>query len=168
MENHCRHLLLSMTPTIRIATVNDLPTLLKFEQGVIEVERPFNPTIKEQKIIYYDLEQLISSKNSEVFVIEIDKTIVASGYAQIKGDRPYLKHKKQGYLGFMFVDPNNRGKGLNKIIIHALLKWCKSREVHEIKLDVYNDNISAIKAYEKVGFNKHMINMRMNIEDINF
>lgn len=155
-----------MKTLLRIATLNDLPTLLKFEQGVIEAERPFNPTLKDGKINYYNISELINNDESEVFVAEIDGNIVASGYAKIKTDRPYLKHSKQGYLGFMFVDDNYRGQGLNRLINNALFKWCKSRNVFEIKLDVYNDNISAIKAYEKVGFKKHMINMRLNIKDM--
>ncbi|GAA4232695.1 GNAT family N-acetyltransferase [Postechiella marina] len=155
-----------MKTILRIATLDDLPTLLNFEQGVIEAERPFNPTLKEGKINYYNINELIKNDESEVFVAEVGGKIVASGYAKIKTDRPYLKHSKQGYLGFMFVDDNYRGQGLNKLINNALFKWCKSRNVFEIRLDVYNNNIPAIKAYEKVGFKKHMINMRLNIKDM--
>jgi len=152
--------------TVRIATLEDLPTLLHFEQGIIKAERPMDPTIKDGSISYYDIAELITSKNSDVYVVEIDDKIVASGYAKIKEDRHYLKHDNQGYLGFMFVPKTERGKGLNKLIVDALLKWCKARQIHEIRLDVYDQNPSAIRAYEKVGFKKHMINMRLNLEDL--
>ena len=39
-----------MLPIVRKATLDDLPTLLLFEQGVIEAERPFDPTIKSGDI----------------------------------------------------------------------------------------------------------------------
>lgn len=156
-----------MEPIIRIATLDDLPTLLQFEQGVIEVERPFNPTLKEGDINYYSIPDLINNEESDVYVAEIDCKIVACGYAKVKTDKPYLKHKRQGYLGFMFVDSNYRGQGLNKLINNALFKWCKSRNVFEIRLDVYDGNGAAIKAYEKVGFKKHLINMRLDIENLN-
>jgi RimJ/RimL family protein N-acetyltransferase len=149
----------------RKATLKDLPTLLKFEQGVIEAERPLDPTIKDGKINYYDISDLITNKNSAVFVVEINNDIVASGYVKIKDDKHYLKHKKQGYLGFMFVPETKRGKGLNQLIIDALLNWCKEKNIFEIRLDVYEDNLPAIRAYEKVGFKKHMINMRFNLKD---
>jgi len=152
--------------TVRKATLEDLPTLLHFEQGIIKAERPMDPTIKDGSISYYDIAELITSKNSDVYVVEIDDKIVASGYAKIKEDRHYLKHDNQGYLGFMFVPKTERGKGLNKLIVDALLKWCKARQIHEIRLDVYDQNPSAIRAYEKVGFKKHMINMRLNLEDL--
>ena len=168
MVNFNLYLIKLMKPIVRKATLNDLPTLLQFEQGVIKAERPFDPTIKEEKINYYDISELILNDESDVFVVEIDNQIMASGYAKIKDDRHYLKHSKQGYLGFMFVPKAQRGQGLNKLIVDALLRWCKNRHIFEIRLDVYNDNTPAIKAYEKVGFKKHMINMRLDIEDLEF
>ncbi len=154
-----------MSYITRKANLKDLPILLDFEQGVIEAERPFDPTIKEGNINYYNIADLINNDDSEVFVVEKDQHIVASGYVKIKEDRHYLKHDKIGYLGFMFVLKEYRGLELNKLIIHELLNWCKERNIFEIRLDVYNDNLPAIKAYEKIGFNKHMINMRLNIKD---
>ena len=151
---------------VRKATLDDLPQLLKFEKGLIEAERPMDPTIKSGNISYYDISLFIKNDNSDVYVVELDGEILASGYAKIKEDRHYLKHKHQGYLGFMFVPNDHRGKGLNKLIIDALLKWCKSRNIYEIRLDVYDNNPSAIRAYEKAGFKKHLINMRLNIEDV--
>jgi len=157
-----------MNYTTRKATLADLPTLLDFEQGVINAERPMDPTIKDGNIYYYDIPELITSNESDVFVVEIDNQIVASGYAKIKGDRHYLKHSRIGYLGFMFVPENYRGKELNKLIVDVLLKWCKERNIFEIRLDVYDENPSAIRAYEKVGFKKHMISMRLDIKDLDF
>ena len=151
---------------IRKANLEDLPVLLELEQGLIAVERPMDPTIKEGKISYYDLEGFVSANDTEVLVAEHDGKIVASGYARIKGDRHYLKHKKQAYLGFMFVVEEHRGKELNKLILDTLFIWCKNKGVFELRLDVYEDNVPAIRAYQKVGFKKHMINMRMNIENL--
>ena len=151
----------------RKATLKDLPTLLEFEQELIKVERPMDPTIKDRKISYYDIETFIKSEDSEVYIVELNNEIVASGYAKIKDDSKYLKHKKIGHLGFMFVPEKHRGNGYNKLIIDSLLNWCKMRNIFEIRLDVYETNPYAIRAYEKVGFKKHMIKMRLNLQDFN-
>lgn len=155
-----------MQPIVRKATLNDVSVLLSFEQGLIEAERPMDITIKKEHVSYYDVSKFIKDDDSELFVVELNDEIVASGYAKIKDDRHYLKHDKQGYLGFMFVPESHRGNGYNKLIMDALLKWCKSKNIHEIRLDVYEDNPSAIRAYEKVGFKKHLINMRLDIGDL--
>jgi len=152
--------------TIRKAILEDLPLLLEFEQLLIKTERPMDPTLKEGKISYYDIGAFIQQKDTEVLIVETNSMIVASGYAQIKTDRHYLKHELQGYLGFMYVDEAHRGQGLNKLLINALIQWCQERNVDEIRLDVYQDNPSAIKAYEKAGFKKHLITMRLDAKDI--
>ena len=154
-----------MTPIVRKATLEDLPVLMEFMDGLVNAERPMDPTIKEGKVIYYDLSKIMANKESDLYVVELNNELVASGYAKIKDDRPYLKHKKQGYLGFMFVPEKHRGNGYNKLIMDALLKWCEDRNIFEIRLDVYDDNPSAIRAYEKAGLKKHLITMRMNLKD---
>ena len=151
------------TLNIRKAHLNDLPKLLEFEQGIITAERPFDPTLKEEKIHYYDIEKMISAPHIEVLVAEIDSKIIGSGYARIEAAKPYLNHKSYAYLGFMYTEGNHRGKGVNARIIDALKDWCRSQEISELRLDVYNDNSPAIKAYEKVGFKKHLLNMRMGL-----
>jgi GNAT superfamily N-acetyltransferase len=65
----------------------------------------------------------------------------------------------------MFVHPDYRGKGVNKKIMDVLKKWALSQNVKELRLQVYCDNVSAIKAYEKIGFSKHMIEMRCNLDE---
>ena len=154
-----------MSPVLRVANLDDLPILLEFEQRLIKAERPMDPSINDGNISYYDISEMIIATNSEVFVVELDHEVVASGYAKIIDDRPYLKHKKQGYLGFMFVPEEHRGKGLNKLILDALIDWCKARNVFEIRLDVYDVNETAIKAYKKSGFRNYLLNMRYDIED---
>jgi GNAT superfamily N-acetyltransferase len=150
---------------VRKARLEDLPVLLEFEQGLIEAERPMDPTIREGKISYYDIGEFIRSEEAEVLVVEEDGKILASGYARIKPDRHYLKHERMGYLGFMFVPEEQRGKGLNGLIIEKLIDWCRDQGLNEIRLDVYNVNDPAIRAYEKAGFKKHLITMRLNTDE---
>ncbi|MFV8373904.1 GNAT family N-acetyltransferase [Flavobacterium sp. LB1P62] len=149
--------------TIRKAHPNDLEKLLEFEQGIIIAERPFDATLKEGKIHYYDIEKMISAVDVKLLVAEIDSQLIGSGYARIETAKPYLNHETYAYLGFMYTDENHRGKGVNSIIIEALKGWCRSKDISELRLDVYNDNNPAIKAYKKVGFKKHLINMRMGL-----
>jgi GNAT superfamily N-acetyltransferase len=148
---------------IRKAIPEDLSILLEFEQGIIAAERPFDPTLKEGEISYYDLKKMITAHDVEVVVAVLNDQIIGSGYARIENAKSYLNHELFAYLGFMYTHPDHRGKGVNKQIIEALSNWILSQGIFEIRLDVYNDNPSAIKAYEKVGFKKHLINMRLGI-----
>ena len=148
---------------IRPATLADMDTLLRFEQGVITAERPFDPTLKDEHINYYDLVGLIERDDVELLVAELDGKLIGSGYARIEESKIYLKHPKHAYLGFMYVEPEHRGKGVNQKIIAALKAWASTQNVIEYRLQVYYDNLPAIKAYEKIGFSKLMIKMRSDV-----
>ena len=146
----------------REATEQDLEILLQFEQGIVAAERPFNSTLIEGEIHYYDLKHLIQSPDATVIVTEKNDEIVASGYALIKkSEKYYNQFEKYSYLGFMYVKPEHRGKGINKVITDELISWSKSRGISEVRLDVYAQNESAIKAYEKAGFEPHLLTMRL-------
>lgn len=149
---------------IRKAELKDLDTLLKFEQGVISAERPFDPTLKTGHTNYYDIEKMIAATHIELLVAELNNELIGSGYARIETAKPYLQHTQHAYLGFMYVEPQHRGKGVNKMIMDALAAWSLSQNITELRLDVYGANEPAIKAYEKFGFAKHMIAMRMGLK----
>jgi len=148
---------------IRPARHTDLDALYRFEQGVITAERPFDPTLKADPIHYYDLSAMIDAHEVNLVVAESAEGLIGSGYARIEPSKPYLRHPLHAYLGFMYVEPAHRGKGINRMIIDALKAWALSRNITELRLDVYHANDSAIQAYEKAGFSQHMINMRLGI-----
>ena len=150
---------------IRKASLDDLEQLMVFEQDLIKAERPFDSTLKPDPIKYYDLKSLLTSPLAEVVVAESDNKIIASGYARIDKSKPFLKHSQHAYLGFMYVVPEYRGQGINKKIMDVLKDWAVSQNITEFSLEVYYDNISAIKAYEKIGFSRYILEMRYNLDD---
>jgi ribosomal protein S18 acetylase RimI-like enzyme len=150
---------------VRRATTADLESLLRFEQGVVNAERPFDCTLREGPIQYYDLSQILNSENAHFVVAESGPQIVGCGFARIQSAKPYLKHRLQAYLGLMYVDLAYRGDAINGKIIDSLKQWCRSRNIDEMRLEVYHDNLAAVRAYEKAGFSKLMVEMRMRSSD---
>jgi RimJ/RimL family protein N-acetyltransferase len=151
--------------TIREARLQDLAVLHQFKQALVDSERPFDSTLKPGPLYYYDIAGLIAADHAGIFVAETDSEIISCGYARIDNSKPYLKHQQYAHLGFMYVVPHHRGKGVNKLIIDALKEWSRQRGIMEIRLEVYAANTAALKAYEKVGFAGHMLTMRMNLNE---
>lgn len=147
----------------RPATNTDLPQLNEFLQSLVEAERPFDPTLKEGEIFYYSIQDLIEDTATEVLVIEENNEIIGCGYAQIRSAKSYKNYELFGYLGFMYVKPEFRGRGLNNLLIDELKKWILSKGITEVRLEVYSYNEAAIRAYEKAGFKKIMTEMRFEI-----
>ena len=149
---------------IRPAGQDDLDLLLEFEKAMIEAERPFDATIKRGPTKYYDLPALIASPDAEIVVAELGGRTIASGYARIEAAEQYYAYTHHSYLGFMYVVPEHRGKGVNKLVLNALLDWSRRRGVNDIRLEVYTENAAAIRAYEKAGFESTILTMRMSLD----
>jgi ribosomal protein S18 acetylase RimI-like enzyme len=149
---------------VREARIDDYDSLAAFEQKVINAERPYNASLKEKDAYYYDIEKLISDRDSRLVVGVVSGDIIASGYVQIRHSKPALDHDNHGYLGFMYVAEEYRGLGLNKAILEDLVSWGQQRGVTDFYLDVYAENSSAVRAYEKFGFRGSLLEMKLNLE----
>ena len=150
---------------VRSARRDDLPQLLTFEQGIIRSERPYDHTLKPDPISYYDISEMITSDDAEVAVAELEGSLIGSGYAMRKPSRHYVTPSEHAYIGFLYVSPEHRGKGVNKLVLDHLFAWAKRNDLPEIHLTVYPDNASAVRAYEKVGFAPYILEMRMNLDE---
>lgn len=148
---------------IRPATPADLTTLLAFEQALIAYERPMAPNLKTEHFHYYDLATYVDDPNVCLLVAEFEGVLVGSGYALIRVSPTYKTPDKFVYLGFMYVVPDYRGKGIIQKIIAHLIQWGEEKGLSEFQLDVYAQNESAVKAYQKIGFSEDLLKMRRNI-----
>ena len=148
---------------IRKAIETEIDILLSFEKAIIEAERPFDNTLKEGEIHYYNLIELMRSRRAEVLVAVVDHEIVGSGYAKTLPAEPYLKFTEYAYLGFMYVKPEFRGQGINQKILQGLMDWAKSQNLTEVRLQVYDENTIAKNAYLKAGFRPNLLEMRLEI-----
>lgn len=150
---------------LRDAVLDDLHILKEFEQEIIKAERPFDATIRPDPVNYYDLEDYVMRDDVKVVVAEVNGELVASGYALKKKARHYLDHEYYGYLGFMFTKTEYRGKGINARITENLKDWCKKQGLTEVRLTVYQDNVAAVHAYKKCGFDSHLNEMRLRLKN---
>ena len=151
------------TIALREASLGDLETLLAFEQGVIEAERPLDPFLKEGVIHYYNIPAIITSEKAHFIVAICKNELVGCGYVRIESSREYQKNSMHGYIGFIYVKPNFRGKRISTLVIESLKAWAVNKELKELRLDVYSNNPSAIKSYARFGFVKSLVNMRIDI-----
>ena len=158
---------------LRAATSEDVASLRELEQSVVQAERPFDNTIHPTDATYYKIDKLIAENVSHLLVVEDrqSKRVLASGYVQVRTSKEYKIHALHGYLGFMFVDPILRGKGVNQVVVSALMEWAaEQHNVTHFYLDVYSLNHSAVRAYQKAGFVELLSQMTLcreseNVED---
>ncbi len=146
---------------IRKATTEDLPVLLELEQGIIDSERPYDPYIRDDDVIYYDIHKLITGSDSIVAVVETDDRIVGCGYAQVRNSKACLTHDQHCYLGFIYLLPEYRGKSIGQEILSFLKSWGVEKGLQHFQLGVYSDIRGALRAYEKIGFKSISVVMEL-------
>lgn len=149
--------------SIRPATLHDLKTLLKFEQGVIIAERPLDTFLGTGDLHYYNIPELITAQNTHFVVAVSNQELVACGYVKLEDSKHYHKNSKHGYIGFIFVKPSFRGQKISRLILNNLKEWSNKKDLKELRLDVYSNNSTALKAYKHFGFVKSLVNMKMDI-----
>lgn len=157
-----------MTIHFREATLSDEQALKDCLQQIVAAERPMDSCLKEGHIEYYDPLLFVENENSNVIVAEVNHsdsqtspTIIGCGAAQIKPTKDYYHYSEVLYLAMMYVHQQYRGKGINGEIIQQLLAWGKAKGVEKASLTVYPQNPSAIKAYQKLGFEPALLEMRL-------
>ncbi len=146
---------------IRRATLSDLEILRRFEQGIIAAERPFDPTIRKGPVTYYDIEALIASAETFVAIAESGGEAIGCGFVRSAPSRSFTEPAFHAYVGLMFVAAEHRGKGVSKLILDALKDWARANGLTEMRLEVYPENASAVRAYEAAGFAPYMLEMRL-------
>lgn len=67
-----------------------------------------------------------------------------------KGESPKTKHS--AYIWGVYIRPEWRGLHLAETLIETCNEWAKVREVDIVKLGVITTNASAMRCYERCGF----------------
>jgi hypothetical protein len=64
--------------------MTDLPVLERFQQGVVSAERPYDPTLREGPVRYYDIGEMLSRGDVSFLVAESQARVIGCGFAQIE------------------------------------------------------------------------------------
>ena len=94
------------------------------------------------------LQETLTNKNVFAFKIVENSKNSPIGHAEI-----FIKDNSFALARILIGDKKMRGKGLGKIIVDKLLEFgFNNFDKNTAELNVFDWNVSAIKCYEKVGF----------------
>jgi len=149
---------------IRQAGMPDLDILKDFQSKLVEFERPFDPTIKEGHAEYYNLENKLKSSNVLFLIAESGGKPAGCGFGEIMKSVKWSRHKYKGFVSMMFVEEEFRGKGIGGMIVERIVEWFRKKKIKDVRLQAYEENEAAVKAYMKSGFKSHIIEMRLELD----
>jgi len=144
---------------VRKATVDDLETLIKFTaQEAIEAEGIEKIPGTLEKGIKAALED--NSKSINWVIVDVNNIPF--------GNVSALKEWSDWNAGYywwiqsMYILPSVRGKGYIQFLLEAVKGEMKKVNALELRLYVHNSNKKAIRAYEKIGFEKSEYEIMIN------
>ncbi len=150
-----------MSLILRLAKLSDLNILNNFQQQLVNHEKPFDSGIPTKGAIeYYNINELIKDDNSYFLVAEIDSKLVGCAFGQIRKNIDWAVNKQYGYIGLMFVDEKHRRQKIGKLIVNAIIQWFKTKQISDIRLKVYEKNVSAVNEYRKYGFKDFILELQ--------
>lgn len=132
---------------IRLATPEDVPTILTFIQGLAEYEK-----LADQVVATEDkLKQTLfgDKRYAEVVIAEYNQQ--AAGFALFFHNYSTFLAKPGIYLEDLFVLPDFRGKGLGKVLLSYLAKLAVERDCGRLEWSVLDWNQPAIDFYQAQG-----------------
>ena len=150
-----------MNLKVRKAITSDIKIIEQFQDNLVNFERILDKRIKNGKVSYYNIKNLVKSRNAHFVVCESGKKIIGCGFGEIRKEPEWSTDREFGYVGLMFVDEKFRSAGAGKIIISEIILWLQSKNIKEIRLKVYDKNENAVAFYKKSGFKNFVIEMRL-------
>lgn len=132
---------------IRAAEPKDAEEIITMVKQVMKETGFFPHTAEEFNItVYNEIEYM---KSTALFLLaEIDGKIVGSATL----DRSELKKLKHNVTFGITILKEYCGLGIGSILMEKVIEWTKSEGIEKIELEVFENNISAIKLYNKFGF----------------
>ena len=133
--------------TLRLATEQDVPTILAFINGLADYEK-----LADQVVATEDkLKQTLfgDKRYAEVVIAEYNQQ--AAGFALFFHNYSTFLAKPGIYLEDLFVLPDFRGKGLGKVLLSYLAKLAVERDCGRLEWSVLDWNQPAIDFYQAQG-----------------
>ena len=132
--------------TIRVADLQDLNSLAT----LFEKYRKFYRKAPDYNNSRCFLEERMTLNESIIYVAELEDELI--GFTQLYPIFSSTNLKKAWLLNDLFVNDNQRGKGISKKLIQKAQELAKDTNAHGIMLETEKTNDIGNRLYPKAGF----------------
>ncbi len=141
---------------IRKAKVSDIPALQELLQQILLVHHQARPDIfkaKGSKFSNEELEKILGQESTPIFVFESEsREILGHLFCSIKEpSSPVLNPIKTLFIEDLCVDEKARGQKVGKQLYHFAEDYARKIGCYNLTLNVWNDNVGALRFYERLG-----------------
>lgn len=103
---------------------------------------------------------LINNPNSPVFVyVSEDNVILGHLFVQLKENGNHMRPHKTLYIDDVCVDKQSRGQKIGEQLMAFAEEFAKKENCYNLTLNVWSDNLGAVKFYEHQGLKTRELTM---------
>lgn len=152
-------------PTIRPATIADLPALGRLGALLVAVHHDFDPdrffaaTPDTESAYAAFLKRELGRAAAIVLVAEKSGAVVGYAYAGIEGTDFMALRGPAGILYDLIVDPATRGEGIGPKLLDAMVAALRARGAPRVILSAADRNQAAQRLFAASGFRRTMVEM---------
>lgn len=151
---------------IRRAQECDIPVIDKLLYEVLKVHSDARPDLFKagtKKYTDEEIKRILADEKTPVFVAEKDGDVV--GYAfcvhQQYVNNNNMTDVKTLYIDDLCVDEAARGAHIGKALYEYVVGYAKAQGYYNVTLNVWADNVNAVKFYERIGLKIQKIGMEV-------
>jgi ribosomal protein S18 acetylase RimI-like enzyme len=158
-------------PIVRRATPADLPRIGRLGALLVEEHYDFDPkrflaarpgtpggyaSFMSTQLEDPDVAVLVADDNGDV---------IGYAFAAVEGYDYMALRGPAGVLHDIIVDPEQRGRGVGRLLLDATLAFFTSRGVPRVVLSTAEQNEGAQRLFASKGFRRTMVEMTLELDD---
>ena len=157
--------------TIRPAAATDLPTIGILGALMVRLHHDFDPlrfipaTPQTEKGYGSYIGTQLEKPDVVVLVAEREGKVLGYTYAAVEGYDYMTLRGPAGVLNDIVVDPQERGRGIGRLLLDATCAALATRGAPRVLLSTAEQNEVAQRLFARAGFRRTMIEMTRELDD---
>ena len=152
-----------MRTTFRIATIDDLPSIVRMlaDDFLGQQREDLSEPLNENYIKAF--REIEADPNNELIVAELDGKIIGTLHLVVTPSLSY-KGSQRSIVESVRVDSEFRGKGIGREMMLWAIERAKEKGCASMHLTSHKDREDAHRFYEKLGFGKSHVGMKLTLK----
>jgi ribosomal protein S18 acetylase RimI-like enzyme len=146
-----------MTVVVRTVRESDAPGMyrawLAMREYNASLDHRIVPVPVSEAEFVAGLRETLGRPSSTAFIAEDGKTIVGFLSAGIEAGLPDRLPERHATIGYVYVDPEHRRKGVGRQLFEALAGWARAHDgVSHVEMTVLSGDAEAVGFWRSIGF----------------
>ena len=146
---------------IKKATVKDVALISIFMSEQANDERKFLGNLdKKGKFSFYsakEIKKILSSPHCCLLIAQLNGKPIGCGLAKIEKTEGWVKYRRRGHLGMLYVHKKYRRKGVAKRLQEERINWLQSKGINLVSCMILASNTPSLNLSAERGFKPHAI-----------